>query len=176
MNRFVAALQTDDLHPLGALDVTGALWIVGATAATLMALLVVAIVVLSRPANKRVAPAPSGAHVSAGDRQRWMARVDDVVARHDAHEIGADEAYAELAALTRAFAGAHSGRDLDASTLRELRREPRTGRVSNWDRLKTTIAALYPPEFADASSHPAAREADVRSAADWVCDFMERWR
>ena len=80
-----------------------------------------------------------------------------------------------LAAIARDFASNMSGRRMQANTLTDLRRLRRTGVAVNWDLLRQTIAALYPPEFAQ-SEHPQARGVSVRQAADWVLDLIERWQ
>ena len=42
--------------------------------------------------------------------------------------------------------------------------------------LRQTIAALYPPEFADERFNDSARQTDVEQAAQWVNRLVERWK
>ena len=41
--------------------------------------------------------------------------------------------------------------------------------------LRQTVEALYPPEFAKAEWNPAAQNASVEEAAQWVSGLIERW-
>ena len=170
------ALDVSDLHPSAALGDVPMLWTVFAVAAVAAVACVVAMALYGRRRTRRAPATSAGAHAQAGSTQQWLARVDDVVRQYDAGEFPADEAYARLAALAREFAAAHSGCALSTSTLRELERRPSGGTAANWDALSLTIAALYPPEFADAATNAEARDASVHTAAGWVEDFMERWR
>ena len=165
--------DVSDLHPSASLGDMPMLWTVLAVAVAAAAACAVAMTLYGR---RRAATASAGAHAQAGSTQQWLARVDDVVCQYDAGAVTADEAYAHLAALTREFAAAHSGRAHSTSTLRELERRPTGGTAANWDALRLTIAALYPPEFADAATNAEARDTSVHTAAGWVGDFMERWR
>ncbi|MEY8540866.1 hypothetical protein AALA26_00900 [Bifidobacterium pseudolongum] len=170
------ALDVSDLHPSATLGDMPMLWTVLAVAVAAAAACAVAMTLYGRRRARRAPAASAVAHAQAGSTQQWLARVDDVVRQYDAGAVTADEAYAHLAALTREFAAAHSGRALSTSTLRELKRRPTGGTAANWDALRLTIAALYPPEFADAATNAEARDASVHTAAGWVGDFMERWR
>ncbi len=170
------ALDVSDLHPSATLGDMPMLWTVLAVAVAAAAACAVAMTLYGRRRARRAPTASAGAHAQAGSTQQWLARVDDVMRQYDAGAVTADEAYAHLAALTREFAAAHSGRALSTSTLRELERRPTGGTAANWDALRLTIAALYPPEFADAATNAEARDASVHTAAGWVGDFMERWR
>lgn len=167
------AVQSDDLHVQPVPDVSTMLWACCGAAAVIAVVCIVCAVVLSRPRKARTPT--QGAHAEGSDKRTWLARIDAVVHDHDTHRITADEAYSELAALARAFASARSGRPLATRTLRDLEHEPRTGNTDNWDALRMTIAALYPPEFAD-DDHPQAHSASVAQAAGWVADLVERWR
>ena len=48
--------------------------------------------------------------------------------------------------------------------------------VHGFTLLRQTIAALYPPEFANAEFNAQAKDATVEQAADWVLNLVERWR
>ncbi|MEE1295744.1 MAG: hypothetical protein UHD09_02595 [Bifidobacterium sp.] len=170
MHGILLAIDTNGLNPAGTISLDGTLWTAIALACVGALACVVLAVWLSRARKARRKPA--GHHVEQGSRQAWLKRVNDVVRRYDAGQIDEDEAYAELAALTRSFASAQSGRCLDTRTLSDLEREPRTGNARNWDALRLTIGALYPLEFAATGTHSA----DVATAAGWVADFVERWR
>lgn len=166
------AVQSDDLRPVAAPDLAPQLWICAGVAIA-VAIVCVAIAFLPRRASTK--RRETGAHADGSDTRAWLARIDAVVRDYDAQATTADEAYARLAAIARAFASARSGRPLATRTLHDLEREPRGGDAGNWDALRMTIAALYPPEFAD-DDHPSVREASVATAAGWVSDLVERWR
>ena len=103
-------------------------------------------------------------------------RIDDVLARYHAGTIDRETAFIELAAICRDIASAHTGRDLHAHTLADIRREPRNPATrTGLDTLRMTIAALYPPEFADATVDTHAREVSVDDAAGWASTLVERW-
>ena len=83
----------------------------------------------------------------------------------------------ELSLIARDFAGASSGKRLEASTLADLLRLPRTpANRQGLDTLRHTIEALYPPEFADPSLNTLAKSVTVKEAAGWVSNLVERWR
>lgn len=163
---------SDELRPVPAPQLSTPLWICCAVALALAAVCIALAFMPRRAAARR---RPAGAHADGSDKRAWLARIDAVVHDYDARRITADDAYARLASIARAFASARSGRPLATRTLRDLEREPRGGDAGNWDALRMTIAALYPPEFADAD-HPRVREASVATAAGWVSDLVERWR
>ncbi|PLS29016.1 hypothetical protein [Bifidobacterium parmae] len=170
------ALKSDDLTPAGQIDMTGPFVAMLVAFLLLAAVLVAAVALLSRPRRSRAKARPHGAHSGGGDKAAWRARIDDVVARHDAGTLGREDAFTELAAIAREFASASTGRDLNAHTLTDIRNEPReTSARGGLDLLRMTIAALYPPEFADAAVNAHAREASVEEAAGWVSNLVERW-
>lgn len=139
--------------------------------AVLAALLVAAGVLLSRPRRERQSP---GSHARPSvTRDEWLDRLDDVVTRAHSGEIGTDEAMRELAHIARGYASGRLGRDLDAHTLADLRRERR---VKGLELLRSTVEALYPPEFADPRSNAHAQDVSVEQAAGWVRAMIERWR
>lgn len=160
--------------PVGQIDLTGPLTAVVVASLALCVLLIILVVVLSRP-RKRVTPVPRGAHSGgAQDKVAWRRRIDEVVERHASGALPREEAFAALAAVARDFASERSGRDYAAHTLADLRREDRN-RSGGVDLLRMTVAALYPPEFADAAVHAHAREVTVEEAAGWVANLVERW-
>ena len=169
----IVAIDTQNLHPRGTIAITQSLWIALICDIVLALILIVACCVLS---GTRRRPETTGSQDEETlPKKEWAARVNQVVARHDAQDITRDEAFAQLAAIARDFASNMSGRRMQANTLTDLRRLRRTGVAVNWDLLRQTIAALYPPEFAQAE-HPQARGVSGRQAADWVLDLIERWQ
>ncbi|MBW3080627.1 peptidyl-prolyl cis-trans isomerase [Bifidobacterium saguinibicoloris] len=163
--------------PVGPIDLTGPLVAVMAVALTACVALVVAVLLLSRPRRARIAPVRRGAHsADATGKAEWRARIDDVVERHASGALNREDAFAELAAVARDFASVSSGRDLGSHTLADLRREDKgaSGR-GGIDLLRMTVAALYPPEFADAAVNAHARDVSVEEAAGWVRNLVERW-
>ena len=146
-----------------------------ALAAAAIALVALA-VWLSRP-RTRTDRGPRGAHAHAGERGRWRERIDMIVRRHADGLITDREAFAQLAALVRLFASQTTGTDMRSRTLADIAAMPRdAGAGEGADLLRHTIAALYPPEFADSLTNAQARGTDVEQAAEWVRNLVERWR
>lgn len=167
-----------DLHPVGRLDLSTPLAMVSIGCLIAAAALVALVVVLSRPRRRAKAkPARRGAHMNGNALDRWRAEVNDIVRRHESGELSREDAFVELAELARRFASEASGSDMSARTLSDLTVLPRTtGNRQSLDLLKHTIAALYPPEFADAALNRHAGAVNVREAAGWVANLIERWR
>ena len=139
--------------------------------AMLAAVLAALGILLARERGKRV---DRGGHARpAVDRDAWMERLDDVVARSARGDLADNEAMRELALIARGYASERLGRDLGAHTLADLRGERR---VDGLDLLRATVSALYPPEFADPRSNAQAQDATVEQAAGWVRMMIERWR
>ena len=86
------------------------------------------------------------------------------------------QAYRRLSALSRQFASEKLGKDVTKHTLAELKREtPDRNSRDGYLALRQTVEALYPPEFAKAEWNPAAQNASVEEAAQWVSGLIERW-
>lgn len=172
----VLAVDTNDLQPVGQLDIATPLIVAAALAAVLAIALVTGAVLLSRPRRNRDKPQPRGAHLDDTVKTSWHRRIDDVVRRYHAEQIDRETAFIELAAICRGIASAHTGRDLHAHTLTDIRREPRNPSTrTGLDTLRMTIAALYPPEYADSAVDTHAREVSVDDAAGWASTLVERW-
>lgn len=172
----VLAVDTNDLQPVGQLDIATPLIVAAALAAVLAIALVAGAVLLSRPRRNRDKPQPRGAHLDDTVKTSWHRRIDDVVRRYHAEQIDRETAFIELAAICRGIASAHTGRDLHAHTLTDIRREPRNPSTrTGLDTLRMTIAALYPPEYADSAVDTYAREVSVDDAAGWASTLVERW-
>ena len=125
-------------------------------------------------------PDPSRGHGPAKDGENlwWktLGRNKQTVTL-DLHTSGGVEAFLRLAAVARDYASAVSGRDMSAQTLSDLHRGDRDARHRDGlNLLRQTIEALYPAEFADPQLNSAARQTDVRQAAEWVSTLVERWR
>ncbi|MBW3091564.1 hypothetical protein KIH79_01075 [Bifidobacterium sp. 82T10] len=166
-----------DLHPLPQLTLTTPLLatIVGGLALAIA--LAVLTVVLSRPRRASAKAQRRGNHATGGDATAWRARIDGIVARYESDELTREQAFAALAETARDFAGAATGRNMKSSTLRDLSSMPRdAGDRQGLDLLRQTVAALYPPEFADAALNGHAASISVREAAGWVSNLVERWR
>ena len=139
----VLAVDTNDLQPVGQLDIATPLIVAAALAAVLAIALVAGAVLLSRPRRNRDKPQPRGAHLDDTVKTSWHRRIDDVVRRYHAEQIDRETAFIELAAICRGIASAHTGRDLHAHTLTDIRREPRNPSTrTGLDTLRMTIAAL----------------------------------
>ena len=140
-------LSETDLNPLGLIDLQMPLIVTLVICLILAAMTVAAAIWLSRPA------------------------------RHDRGEISREDAFAELAALSRDYVSTVTGVDIRNRTLADIDAAPRTtGNQEGITLLRQTIEALYPPEFADAANNGIAREATVEQAGEWVANLVERWR
>ena len=168
-----SGIKLDDLVPAEPFASAGAFGAVAVALLLTAAASAFAVWFLSRPKRPKAAPRPKGAHSGAHGRDVWRARIADVVTRHEGGSLTREEAFAELASIAREFASERTGRDFNAHTLTDIRRETRA--AGGVDLLRTTIAALYPPEFADVRVNAHARTADVREAAGWVSNLVERW-
>lgn len=153
------------------------MWIaIGTLALLVLAVTMVLVAVaLSQPA--KTTPTPSGAHRSAGNKSQWIRSIEATQKRYHAQEISEEEAFSELAGIARRFASARLDRDVTSHTLAELHGVPRTSKTAKGvDLLRQTIAALYPPEFADEATDRQAGSASVDEAVGWVTNLVERWR
>ncbi|NEG54319.1 hypothetical protein [Bifidobacterium platyrrhinorum] len=170
------ALDSKDLTPVGQIDLTGPFIAVLAACLLLAAALIACVVVLSRPKRAKPKAVARGAHRAMGDKAYWRGRIDEVTARHADGSLDREEAFAELAAIARDFASDATGRDMKSHTLTDIRREPRNPATrQGLDLLRMTVAALYPPEFADMTVDAHARGVTVEEAAGWVSNLVERW-
>ena len=138
---------------------------------------VVAVIVLSRPQSHGGDHFTRESHRALTDKEIWHTRIDDIVGQHERGEIDSDEAFTRLAELTREFASTGFNRNMSNHTLTDFKREPRIpSNQQSLDLLRQTIAALYPPEFADAEYNEQARETTVEEASTWVATLVERWQ
>lgn len=171
------ALGPEDLRTVPQLPLTGAAIIAAACLLAAVAL-VIAAAALSRPSrNRHRNAAERGTHRDGTSASAWRKRIDDVVARHDSGEISREDAFIQLALITRSFASSATGTSLASSTLADLSRLHRSeANRQGLDMLKATIGALYPPEFADPAYDRTARNVSVAEAAEWVSNLVERWR
>ena len=145
---------------------------VGAAAA-----LILAVVLLSRPAASGGGNPVRGSHSALANKAIWHTRIDDIVEHYEQGEIDRDEAFRRLAAVARDFASIGFHRNMGNHTLTDLQQEPRLpSNRRGLDLLRQTIAALYPPEFASAERNEQARETTVEQASSWVATLVERWR
>ena len=156
MNGFVtsstlaAAVDVNDLHPVTDVPVASLLPIVTMACFIALLILIVAIVIMSRPRRAKRVAAPRGSHNALAPVSQWKSRVHDIVERNGAGKLSREDAFVELAAVARDFASQASSAELGS--------------------------ALYPPEFANAEFNAQAKDATVEQAADWVLNLVERWR
>lgn len=171
------AISPSDLHPVSAPNISGALLAALVAALILVVALIVAAVLGSRAKSATASTSTTTARRAGHDKTDWIKRINSVVNLYNAKEISREQAFARLAKITRSFAGEASGKDMSARTLSDLNRLPRNAsNQETLDRLRQTVAALYPPEFADASRNRSARETTVADAAGWVTTLVERWQ
>lgn len=126
-------------------------------------------------------------HSVDSDARSWHERVAAIAQAHHDGAIGDDEAYLALAKLSREYASmrmlthhvstAQTGSAVTSSTLADMRRASWPPQCKDGvQALRQTIAALYPPEFADPATDSHAAAATVDQACDWVDALIERWR
>lgn len=172
------AIKLDDLKPVSELDQTAMFIAILAGSLAVACLLIALVVVLSRPRTTPPrASHPRGVHHPAGGNRAWHQRIDAVVERYRAGRITRDQAFTQLAAIARQYASGMSGTAMATQTLSDLNRAtpPTTGK-EGFTLLRQTIAALYPPQFADERYNDAARTTSVEQGAEWVSTLIERWR
>lgn len=170
------ALSPADLHPVGTLNLSAPLICALVSALVLVVIFIIAAIIGSQ--TKIVKDeAPRGTHNATHDKSVWRERINQVVAAHKSGKLTREQAFAQLAQITRDFAGEASGKDFSSRTLADLNKLPRNAsNQQTLDMLRQTVAALYPPEFADATINRSARETTVDDAAGWVSTLVERWR
>ena len=102
---------------------------------------------------------------------------DEIVKQYHSNELTSDQACAKLASVARTYVSRMSGEDIKTHTLGEissLRLKWRNKKGA--DMLRQTIAALYPPEFANYKENKQAQNTTVDQAAEWVLVLLEGWQ
>lgn len=127
-----------------------------------------------RKAKNRPTPVRRGRH-SNKPADRWHKQVQKI--RNDFHagRLSSTQAYSALSLLARTFASQRLGADFSSLTLLDLNRRHQLSSKEQFTRLRQTIAALYPPEFAP-PTNAQVRQTSVDEAADWVDDLLGRWK
>lgn len=173
MNKAVLAdIDVSKLNVLGP-QTTASLWF------TVLACLLFAVALgalawyLGRP-RPQVTKVVSS-HSSEARSNPWRIRVQEILEAYQSDRISKEEAFLALAQTARDFASNATGRNMGSHTLLDLNIESRNVRQRGLDLLRQTIAALYPPEFADAMLNSQARDTTVDEASDWVLNLIDRW-
>ncbi len=166
-----------DLHPDATIS-SGPILVVALSACLALALLLALLALAAHRLKRRPRTAVrQGAHSGANAKGPWHTRVDAIIAQYEEGTLERDAAFTALAKVARDYASHISGKDMSSHTLADISRTPRNpGNRHGLDLLKQTIAALYPPEFADAAWNAAAQDASVEQAGEWVLRLVERWR
>ena len=126
MNGFVtsstlaAAVDVNDLHPVTDVPVASLLPIVTMACFIALLILIVAIVIMSRPRRAKRVAAPRGSHNALAPVSQWKSRVHDIVERNGAGKLSREDAFVELAAVARDFASQASSAELGPTTLQEI--------------------------------------------------------
>lgn len=107
----------------------------------------------------------------------WKTRINSVQKDFNRGLLTEKQAYQRLSTLARQFASAKLGKDMTKHTLAEMRQETSVDpkHKGDFDSLRQTIEALYPPEFASDDWNASARSATVEEATKWVSSLVERW-
>ena len=83
-NTVILAVDPSDLQTVDALTLAGPLTALVAVCLVLAVLLVITVIVMSRPRrNSAKATQPRGAHNEAGPKATWHARINDVLSRYE---------------------------------------------------------------------------------------------
>jgi hypothetical protein len=149
------------------------MWLVLILCLVLATVLILLAYYLSRP--RKITMRPVSSHSSEAQSNPWRIRVNEIVASYDQQNISKEEAFWALAQTARDFASEASGRNMTSHTLLDLNLETQHVQRRGLDLLRQTIAALYPPEFADAMINAQARETSVDEASGWVLNLIDRW-
>lgn len=126
MNGFVtsstlaAAVDVNDLHPVTDVPVASLLPIVTMACFIALLILIVAIVIMSRPRRAKRVAAPRGSHNALAPVSQWKSHVHDIVERNGAGKLSREDAFVELAAVARDFASQASSAELGSTTLQEI--------------------------------------------------------
>lgn len=112
-------------------------------------------------------------HSTKPDDQ-WHKDVAHIRDQYHHGDMSQTQAYAALSALARDFASQRLGADFSSSTLFDLNQRHQLSSKEQFTRLRQTISALYPPEFAP-QTNMSVQQATVDKAAQWVDDLFERW-
>lgn len=123
---------------------------------------------------KKESQEPLHKHAVRTPVNAWILAVQKTREAFHNNEITKEEAYTQLSHIARAFASDQLGGDFSAQTLLDLRRHKHLNSKQQFESLRQTIAALYPPEFAP-PHNVAAQEADVDTAAQWVESMISGW-
>lgn len=121
--------------------------------------------------------ADNAVHVHRENKQAWRNEIDEIVKQYHSNELTSDQACAKLASVARTYVSRMSGEDIKTHTLGEissLRLKWRNKKGA--DMLRQTIAALYPPEFANYKENEQAQNTTVDQAAEWVLVLLEGWQ
>ncbi|MFT8531474.1 hypothetical protein [Bifidobacterium aquikefiri] len=171
----IATIDTSNLTVAGELGMHG-LWLATLVGILLVCALIALIVWLWHPRKVKLLKR-TGAHSQTSRTDPWHGRIDDIEQRYESGEITREEAFVALARVAREYASKNLSKDVRSNTLAEFGNESRMGSNRHGiDLLRQTIAALYPPEFADTTNNRQAKESTVHEAARWVGRLTERWR
>lgn len=165
------------LKPAAPLEETTLLLTILLIALALILAIIITVIVLSQPRKVQKRRKSPGSHSGMSATRIWHKRIDSIVNDYHANTITKNEAFTQLALLSRDFASTASGNNMNNRTLYDLNFEPRhQGNQRGLDLLKQTIGALYQPEFADERYNLSAQQTTVEQAAEWVSKLVERWR
>ena len=101
MNGFVTsstlatAVDVNDLHPVTDVPVASLLPIVTMACFIALLILIVAIVIMSRPRRAKRVAAPRGSHNALAPVSQWKSRVHDIVERNGAGKLSREDALIE---------------------------------------------------------------------------------
>lgn len=119
----------------------------------------------------------NAAHTLNANKQEWRKKIDLVVSQYHENKIEKDQAFAKLAQIARQYVSIMSGENIKSHTLGEISSLRKSWKNTHGaDLLRQTIAALYPPEFADSTYNNQAKNTDVDQGVRWVLILLESWK
>ncbi|TCD54892.1 c-type cytochrome biogenesis protein CcmI [Alloscardovia theropitheci] len=149
--------------------------VLGIVLALAIACIIIAVILFLPARAKERKVVQSSRH----DNATYKAQVRDVETEYTAGDISKQEAYRRLAEIARQFASDRLGIDVTSHTLTDLAQSsqisPALKNSHGLNLLRTTIEALYPPEFAFEATHTRSASTTVIEACGWVDALIERW-
>lgn len=152
---------------------------VGIILGALIALCISAFIIYISLRVKKIEDASSSlnpAHKTSARKQEWRKKIESIVEDYHSGALSHDQACAKLASVARKYVSALTGKNITTCTLSEISslRNKLNNKIGA-DKLRQTITALYPPEFADLTMNSQAKETSVDDAAQWVLSLLEGW-
>lgn len=138
---------------------------------------IIAAIIFFMPARDKAQRTRVSVHNDDSTYKKQVREIEDSYTRGD---ITQQDTFRELASIARHFASDRLGVDVTAHTLSDIAQSSklqssRRTDAHGIDLLRSTIEALYPPEFAYAATQSQNSHVTVLEACRWVTALIERW-